>query len=104
MITERDLEEAIAECRGKRNPDSGTCVKLAAFYILRDHLYPEEPQEALGGHSYASGLYDSGTEFSQAIQGLSADDMIPVFDELMEALSILNPKLYQSVLRKLKDI
>ena len=39
MITEKDLQEAIAECKGKRNPDSSTCIKLAAFLIIQEHLY-----------------------------------------------------------------
>ena len=36
MITERDLIEAIAECEGERDPTAYTCLKLAAFYYLRD--------------------------------------------------------------------
>ena len=35
MITEMDLQEAIAECQGKRNPNADTCIKLAAFYIIK---------------------------------------------------------------------
>ncbi len=41
MITEHDLQEAIAECQGKRNPDANTCIKLAAFYTIKEHLFPK---------------------------------------------------------------
>ena len=45
MITEHDLQAAIAECQGKRNPDASTCIKLAAFYTIRNHLFPETPEK-----------------------------------------------------------
>lgn len=108
MITEKDLDEAIAECQGQRSPNASTCIKLAAYYILRDHLFPMS-QDISEGHSHSAGLfspspvYDSGTEFSDSIQGLSLDDILPVIDELMEALKVLNPKLYDGVLRRLRD-
>ena len=44
MITEKDLQEAIAECEGQRNPNANTCVKLAAFYIIKDHLFPQQEE------------------------------------------------------------
>lgn len=35
MIKLEDLEEAIAECQGQRNPNADTCIKLAAFYTIK---------------------------------------------------------------------
>ena len=43
MITEKDLQEAIAECEGARNPNANTCIKLAAFYTIRQHMFGEQP-------------------------------------------------------------
>ena len=42
MITEKDLQEAIAECQGERSPNASTCIKLAAFYTIKEHLYPDQ--------------------------------------------------------------
>ena len=42
MITKHDLQEAIAECEGQRNPTANTCIKLAAFYTIKQHLFPDE--------------------------------------------------------------
>ena len=44
MITERDLQEAIAECNGERNPNANTCIKLAAFLTIQKEMFgkPEE--------------------------------------------------------------
>lgn len=111
MITEHDLAEAIAECEGQKNPNSNTCIKLAAFYTIRDHLYPKmdvkipEPQVA---YSRAVGpeskeIYDSGSEFSDIARGLSPGRVMEVMDELMETLSVVNPRLYDGVIRKLEE-
>lgn len=103
MITEHDLESAIAECRGARNPNASTCIKLAAYYILMDHLYPDEP-DVMTGYSHAPGpVYDSGSEFSEAVSRISAQDAFSVMDELMDALRVLNPRLYDSAMQKLRE-
>lgn len=109
MIHERDLDEAIAECQGQRNPGTNTCIKLAAYYIIKDHLYPSQDvtdMPVAHGYSHASGPtdYDSGTEFSEAIRGLDPADLLPVIDELMDAVRVLNPRLYNGVMRKIRDM
>lgn len=108
MITERDLEQAIAECQGERNPNANTCIKLAAFYTIRSKMFgkPAEEPVAAQGYSYAAGPtidYSSDTEFSQIITGRDPADVWPVMDELMSTLYVLMPKLYDSVLRKLQE-
>ena len=70
MFYEKDLNEAIAECQGKRNPDANTCIKLAAYLTIKNALYPEEKTgpvypQMISGDSGAI-EYDSGTEFSNA--------------------------------------
>lgn len=112
MITEKDLQEAIAECQGVRNPNASTCIKLAAFYIIQEHLYgkPSEDEPALA-YSYAEPPetvettidYYSDTEFSQAIDGRRADEIWPIMDELMSVLQATNPRLYAGVMRKIED-
>ena len=106
MITEKDLLEAIAECQGERNPNANTCIKLAAFYTIRDHLFPQEHVENAESYSYASEPAEiviedwSGTEFSQAVDGRELYSVLEVVDDLMSTLQVLNPRLYASVLRK----
>lgn len=110
MITERDLQEAIAECLGKRNPDANTCIKLAAYYTIQNELYGTKPNtEAIQNYSYAVGNttettinFDSGTEFSGLIDGMNMYDVLPIIDELIETLRVVQPPLYKAVIRKLK--
>lgn len=103
MITRQDLETAIAECKGRRNPDAGTCIKLAAYYTIMDNLYPHE--DVRPQYSYApapdSVKIDSGSDFAGAVNGKKPDEVWPVIDELMTTLQIIQPRLYSAVMQKL---
>lgn len=109
MITDHDLQEAIAECRGVRNPTANTCIKLAAYYIIQDHLFGSE-EPPVSGYSYApaeeapreSVTIDSDSEFSRVVRNMDPAEVWSVVDELMETLSVLNPRLYDGVMRKLR--
>ena len=113
MITEQDLQEAILECQGQRNPSTSTCIKLAAFLIIKRELFGEDPapeNEPPQVYSYSKEpiseppeeiTYDSGSEFSEAISGKHQEDVWPVIDELMDVLKTINPRLYDGVMRKL---
>ena len=104
MITKHDIETAIAECQGKRNPDAKTCIMLAAFYTIRREMFGEEKEV---GYSYAPApvrntiVFNSDSEFARAIDGKDVDEVLPVFDELMDALQVIQPRLYSAVMMKL---
>lgn len=106
MITEQALQEAIAECEGQRNPSANTCLKLAAFYTIRENMFPkkQEPNfysmqsEPMTNEKVE---YESKTEFGQVVSGMNVNEVIPVMDELMTTLKVLVPKLYDGVMRKL---
>ena len=109
MITEKDLQEAIAECEGQRNPNVNTCMMLAAFYIIREHMYGGAKEL----YSYAPPItnkettsvatYSSNTEFGKMIANINDYDLMSVMDELMTTISVINPRLYSSVIRKLDE-
>lgn len=106
MITEQDLQEAIAECLGQRNPTASTAIKLAAFYTIRNELYGQPPS-----YSYATGPtespesavhIDSDSDFASAVNGRTAGEIWPVVDELVSTLRVVNPRLYASFMRKIE--
>lgn len=103
MITEKDLNTAIAECQGKRNPDSRTCIMLAAFYTIRREMFGEK----LPDYSFAPAPsrntidLDSDSEFARAVDGRDQTDVMPVIDELMGTLKIIQPRLFHAVMDKL---
>lgn len=105
MIREEDLQEAIAECQGVRNPNANTCVKLASYYTILDHTKQEE---SVPTYSYAPppNTVDTSfmeSEFAKKINGKPADDMWQLMDELMDTLQIINPHLYDGVMRKIAE-
>ena len=127
MITEQDLQEAIAECQWERNPNANTCIKLAAYYTIRDHLFPQEADQLtkqtvasqIGDNNFeihnASSFapppdevettidYFSGTEFGRLIEGRRSSEIWPIVDELVsEAVQVTNPRLYAAFLRKIQ--
>lgn len=106
MIREQELLDAIAECQGQRDPNASTCIKLASFYTILDHINQEEKRYEMPQYSYAGPPadvvgYRSDTEFSDRIQGMDVNDVLAVMDELMTTLSVINPRLYDGVMRKL---
>jgi len=105
LITEKDLQEAIAECQGQRNPTASTCIKLAAFYTIRRELFGED-KEMLPGYSFQAGPSvienDSGTEFAQAINGRKQEDFWPLMDEMMDTIHAIHPRLYRAVMDRLR--
>jgi hypothetical protein len=45
--------------------------------------------------------YDSGSDFYLAIRQKSMDEILGLFDEVMETLQVVNPRLYASIMRKI---
>lgn len=112
MITEHDLREAIAECQGVRDPNANTCIKLAAYLILLDHLFPTNtPETPVVRPSYSFAEppkttyynYESGTEFGKTVKGKDPDRIFAVMDEAMTLMQATNPRLYRAIIDKLND-
>ena len=108
MITQQDLSQAIAECQADRNPNANTCIKLAAFLTIQRELFGEEKKaEQPPSYSFAPAPVrntievNSDSEFARAINGRKTEEVIPVLDELMETLQIIQPRLYNAVMMKL---
>lgn len=111
MIREEDLREAIAEMQGQKNPNAQTCIKLAAYYIIQDHI--TENPIPVRVHNYDemsySGAdpdivnYDGDSEFAKSIIGKSQSELWSIMDDLMNTLSVINPKLYRSVMIKVTE-
>ena len=110
MITERDLQEAISECQGKRNPDAKTCIMLAAFLTIRRELFGEEKEAGpLPGYSYAMQtdpeptiMNNSGSEFARLINGRPQKEVWPLMDEMLDTIHAVHPRLYNAVLARLR--
>ena len=109
MITEHDLQEAIAECEGQRNPTANTCLKLAAFYIIQDRKFHVEQSKTEPNFYSTKASVEMNeqverkneTEFRQAVANLDTNVVISIMDEAMETLKIISPRLYNGIISKL---
>lgn len=105
MITEKELMAAIAECEA--DPVTPAKVsKLADFYIIYDHLFGTPVDD---GYSYAGNVENviqtnGDTEFLSTVNGKDAEKVLAVIDELLEAVKLLQPRMYDGVLRRLYEI
>ncbi len=105
MIREDDVREAIAEMQGQKNPNASTCIKLAAYYIIQDHLTETRPEVverySISGHDPEA--YEGDSEFAKVIQGKDYADVMAVMDELMSTLHVMHPRLYDGVMNKIYE-
>lgn len=119
MITEPELQEAIAYYQGKLDPNSNDVVKLAACLIVQDMLFgkseqqsaPDEPLRLIPSYSYAPPPepvettieYTSDTDFGRLIYGRNAGEIWPIIDELVsKPVQAFSPRLYDALFCKLK--
>ena len=105
MITEKDLLEAIEEC--EKEPITATKIaKLADFYTIYNNLFGAPVNDY--GYSYAAEKepeiiidIDGDSEFFRAINGKDPYNVWHVINELMDTIKIINPRLYDGVIRRL---
>ena len=107
MFTQAELEDAVNELmHGKHSIQN--CEKLAAVYTVLDHLYGEKPIMDFGysnDNKIESEVGQYGnSEFLKAIAGKSSKDAWLLMDELIEALTVLNPRLISNFYEKLNNI
>ena len=106
MITERELQEAIKECM--QEPVTGTKRgTLADLIIIQDYLFGTPIYDEM--YSYANKVervveIGGDTEFLQAINGKDAEKVWKVIDELVSATKVLQPRMYDGLIRRLEDI
>ena len=102
MIKEKELYEAINSLESCNNPNYDTIKKLADFYIVKNELYGDTREKATPVTVEESVIGDYGdSDFLRVVCGKNAIQVFEVFDELMTTLKIINPRLYNGVMRKL---
>lgn len=114
MVDVREIDGAIAEI--ENGELTMTRVKnLAALYVVKNQQIADvsptvkkaEPQEPVRYYEAAEPSVRaavSGSDFLQAVSNVDLTDALNVLDELMSALYVANPKVYNGVMRKLERL
>ena len=117
MITEKEMEQAIKECL--REPVTGNKrAVLADLIIIQDYLFGEpmqaqEVQQPIPMQSYSEPPMEQvetyietngDSEFLKAVDGRKADKVWKLVDELVEAVKMLHPRMYTTLIDKVQDL
>lgn len=94
MISRNDLISAIDKLQGQKNPTSSSCIKLAAYYIILDHILESDRLLKTKPKS----------EFLISVRGKSEERVWEIMDGLMELLKKSDPDLYYSTIEEIRDL
>ena len=97
MVDIETIEREINELEARGDTTYSLCERLAWLYIVRDHLLPE--REDAGETQNLS-----GSEFLEVASGVSYPMLMRILDEHMEALRLVQPKEYEAVIAKVKQL
>lgn len=106
MLSEHDLLSEIEKYNRKKDLTPDECIRLAAFYTILNCQYPLEPTPQPMSMANEETIektisVDGDSEFFTAIDGRNANEVWAVMGELMETLQVINPRLYEGVMRKI---
>lgn len=103
LITEKIEAEINERMNGRFSADN--CAKLADLLIIRNHL-PEHWQAPAPDTATAavSDEYDGKSEFMLYASKISSEDALKVADDLMRTLKESHPRLYESVMQKMRQL
>lgn len=108
MLDLNEVERAIAELESGDTKFS-VCAKLADLYAVRDHMREDRAYEL--GYSMAPAPQIAETldvygnsDFLKAVSGKEAASAWAIIDDLMDTLRVVNPKVYDGVMRKIRSL
>lgn len=107
MLDMDEINKAIYELeRGKTTYSA--VEKLAALYAIRDHAdtptYEAQASRAPEPYIKPAVSVRRDSDFLAAVDGKDPEAAWLIIDELMDNLRVINSRVYESVLRKIKAI
>lgn len=98
MLSLDTINSDILELETQHDTTWSTCQRLAWLYVVRDHITGQTQKQPVP-------LEVSGdSDFLRAVDGRDSVKAWAIMDELMETIKILQPRVYDSVLRRLAEI
>lgn len=115
MLNIREIEEEIAELKNAKNHTPSACMYLAALYSIHDHVSDHAAQYEPIVYSQAASplaapvvsakldIYGN-SDFLRAVDGKESNEAWDVINELMDTLKVVNPRVYDDVMRKINAL
>lgn len=103
MLTKSELLNAIEELEDA-SPTFQNCQKMATFYTLLNAIYRSGGEVTPQVESVREEVIaDHGdSDFLRMINGMESHEAWLIMDELMDTIHILQPRLYDSVMRRVR--
>ena len=89
-------------------------AKLADLYTIRDQMQKKslQPSNLESEYSAAPAAVDyspkielyGDSDFLKAIEGKNPTEVWTIIDDLMDTLHIVNPRVYESIIRKIRRL
>ena len=95
MISLETIEREIDELE-HREASYRVCERLSWLYAVRDHIAPKA--------GYETTDYLNGSEFLELSSGVNYRELMEVLNEHMQTLSLLQPKIYDAVIGKIRAL
>lgn len=96
MIDLETIEREINLLESRGDTTYSQCERLSWLYTVRDHLIPETREQVTQELR--------GSEFLEVCSGRSYPGVMRVLDEHMDALKIVQPREYEAVLARLRNV
>lgn len=104
-MTIDEIKKEIAGAKQDKINRSNVNDLAVLMYVYNNwDMSRRESQKAVASESNDTISYDTTTEFGELVDGKKASDVMAVFQELMDAVLIANPKLYNFALRRLQEL
>lgn len=100
MVSLEEIQKEIIELE-KKDTCYAVCERLAWLYVVRDHLAPSKPQKPQDPATVAT---NGESDFLKACNGVEVEKVLPVLDELMDTINVMNPKAYKTIVDKIKSL
>ena len=97
MISRDELDKTILELE-MRDTTFANCSKLADLYVVRDHITGQQTAQP------TPLSVDPSSEFLQAVDGKDSVAVFAIMDDLMDTIRVTEPRAYDSVMRKIREI
>lgn len=113
MLNKQEIEEYIAELENQKSHSFKDCYLLSSLYSIRDHAFGDTPESLYVRYPKTSEVpilpqepleTYGDSEFLIAVSGKIPASAWCIIDDLMDTLRVTNPRVYESVMRRIRKL
>lgn len=109
MLKEHEVKEAIAAIENQIDHSPADCARLADLYSIQDHAF-QRNDNYQAAYSQAATPVETAldrygdSDFLVVVAEKMPDAAWGVMDDLMDTLRVVNPRVYESYMRKMRQL